>query len=209
MRQAVWLLLISTLLCSPALADVIYESATLGPTGQYGGNALTSSQFFGVRFEITEPVQVTEVGGHLSGWNGSLFAAIVSLPGGAGTLPTGSPFDSSVEAYTTFTASSASQDYRAPLSVYLDPGWYALVFGSGQFGATGTGAMPGNNDPLPEASYIRWDGSQWRSYSTDLRLRFVVEGDLVTPEPGSLALLSAGALGIAALLRRRRNLAAA
>ncbi len=59
----------------------------------------------------------------------------------------------------------------------LQPGYYALIFGSGEFGSTsGQGAMPyGDQSNLPGASYILWNGSGWWPSASD-RARFVVEG---------------------------------
>ena len=44
-------------------AEVIYESAVLGPTGQTNGLAISSDQFLGARFQIDSLVDVTGVGG--------------------------------------------------------------------------------------------------------------------------------------------------
>ena len=41
-----------------------------------------------------------------------------------------------------FSIPEPSAEIFGSLSLSLDPGWYALIFGSGLFGATGDGAMP-------------------------------------------------------------------
>src|SRR5262245_12118734 len=60
-------------------------------------------------------------------------------------LPSGAPFDSTLVASTTFNAGFPSTDLLTPLSVTLPPGDYALIFGSGLFGAVAEGFMTVNN----------------------------------------------------------------
>jgi hypothetical protein len=188
-------------LATPAVAAVIYESATLGPIGQFGGTGVFSDQFVGARFEITAPTTVTAIGGHLYGSYDSIFGAIIALDS-MDALPQGFPFaGGEVLASTAFTPDSPSTDYRTPLSVTLAPGTYALVFGTGQFGATGEGMMPSNNTDLPGASYFWWNGSTWQDGGFS-SARFVVEGDSAVPEPTTVA-LAGMAFGALALLRRR------
>jgi hypothetical protein len=163
---------------------VIYQSATMGPTGQTSGYGIDSYTFLGSRFYIGQQAQVTAIGGHmLSGWpEDDIFGAIVKL-NSASDLPKGYPFSGTeVVAHVQFTPNYPSTDFRAPLSVTLAPGYYALVFGSGLYGATGTAIMPyaGQSD-LPGASYIVWDGYyafEWYD-AVPFQGRFVVEGTIV------------------------------
>ena len=68
-------------------AALIYESATMGTPGQsvWGDMLLGHTQFGGVRFELTSPMQVDAIGGHFAtyypGGNPNLFGALVSLTG--------------------------------------------------------------------------------------------------------------------------------
>lgn len=190
-----------------ASAAVIYQSATLGPVGQMGGAALVHTQFLGARFYVPTTVQVTAIGGHLVQFpgGGSLFGAIVPLSGPMG-LPTGSPFDGSVVASTTFVADFPSSDYRTPLSVVLEPAWYGLIFGSGELGASaGFGAaMPLNNLPLFGPPSFHWGGTSWSSDLFPGTMRFVVEGIPASiPEPATFTLLGPGLFGFAILRSRR------
>ncbi|MFQ5591019.1 MAG: hypothetical protein ACE5HE_07655, partial [Phycisphaerae bacterium] len=131
--------------------------------------------------QVTRTVEVSAVGGHLTmheGFEGlTLFAAIVVLSDPA-ALPVGAPLDEGeVVASTVFDAGRPSSDVRVPLAATLDPGAYALIFGSGLFGATGVGGMPLNNADLPGASYFFWNGNAWIDDPfTDAR--FVVEGSI-------------------------------
>ncbi|MHC4742135.1 MAG: SdrD B-like domain-containing protein, partial [Planctomycetota bacterium] len=161
-----------------ARGDVIHCSATLGPTGQSGGWGINSDFFMGSRFYVDRTVNVTSIGGHLVEWQGgAFFGAIVSLSN-MYDLPNGFPFlGAEVVASTVFDPGYPSSDFRTPLSVTLWPGSYALIFGSGEFGAfNGVGAMPysGQTD-IGGASYILWNGSGWWE-SASGQARFVVEG---------------------------------
>lgn len=188
-------------------AGLIHESALLGDTGQWSGYSL-GSQYLGSRFSVDSPVRVEAVGGHILGFGkgGFLFAAIVSLSS-ADALPSGMPFDETTMAVALFSPPPyPSKDILIPMSVRLDPGYYALVFGGEQFGASGEGALPINNIDIPgHASYFRWDAQDqdWRN-SSQGRKRFVVIGNVV-PAPGAffLGTLGAGAVG---WMRRRRSI---
>ncbi len=118
-----------------------------------------------------------------------MFGAIIGLSSPT-ALPLGRPFNpGEVLASTIFTAPSFSDDVLIPLSVTLPPGDYALVFGSGLFGATGRGAMPLNNTDIPgSASYFTWNGNLNVWMDTQFRnLRFVVLGNPVeTPDAAAL-----------------------
>ena len=161
-----------------AAADIVHESATMGSYPQYSGYIVDSTWFIGSRFYISEETQITSVGGHITQDSaGNLFAAIVKLINSS-DLPNGHPFYSSeVVASKVFVPAYPSRDYRTPLSVVLSRGWYALVFGSGQLGASGGEAwMPytGQSD-LPGASYFLWYDTDWYDSASD-NMRFVVEG---------------------------------
>lgn len=163
-----------------AEAVILHESATLGVEST-GGWGVGLGQFLGSRFYVDSFVQVTGVGGHLFSSGGQLFAAIVQLDG-PDAVPSGSPFNETLLATATFDARLPSTDVRTPLSVTLAPGWYGLIFGSGMFGATGSGGMPGNNSDTPgRASYFCWTASfqSWHECAEVSNVRFVVEGQIV------------------------------
>jgi hypothetical protein len=204
-------------------STITLESASLGPTKQFGGIVLDANQFLGWRFQLNSTFQVTEIGGHLSGsffsrGNNQIFGAIVSLSA-PNALPQGDPFQpGEVVASTTFTPSFPSSDVTVPLSVTLNPGNYALIFGSGLFGASGEGFMPYNNTNLSDPqSYIRWPATilgipasvPWINEGGS-PFRFVVQGESDTstsvPETTpTLGILAFGALGASSLLKRRRK----
>ena len=62
-------------------ADIIHESANMGPADQWPPDYdIFDTQFLGSRFEITEPTEITAIGGHLfTDEDLNIFAAIVEL----------------------------------------------------------------------------------------------------------------------------------
>ena len=184
--------LAAVVLFSATAADaaIIHESAFLGATGQRGGVSISSFQFVGSRFSISQPVDVTAIGGHIGGSLAApspIFGAIVHL-GGPNDLPTGTPFAAGeVIAQVLFTPPFPSADISVPLAASLPAGDYALVYGGGLFGATGHGFMPQNNAEMPGASYILYGEispgfQQWRD-DIFSDARFLVEGVVVSEPP--------------------------
>ena len=137
------------------------------------------------------------------------FGAIVSLTNSS-ALPTGNPFDTTTVAETTFSLPTGYTDILVPLSVTLPAGEYGLVFGGG-FGGPGVwsddaAGMPESNVDIPgQASYFFWSQTDWDSGGLS-NVEFVVTGTPVsTPEPSSLTLLAAGAIGLVGFVWRRKR----
>lgn len=205
LSKGLFCLTLLTVFVNTGHAAIIHESATLGPTGNTLGNTVASTQFMGSRFTLNQTMVIDHIGGHLRQFeNGSLFGAIVRLTSPT-ALPIGTPFDlGEVLAHTTFTTTFLSSDLLIPLSVTLNPGNYALIFGSGLFGATGIGSMALTNTDIPGSdSYFFWDGRtfqnsvpRWRNNSLN-NLRFVVTGNPI-PEPGTMLLVATGIVGLIA-----------
>lgn len=179
-------------------------SAALGLTGETSGFSVNDQQFMGWRFQLDSASQVTAVGGHI-GAVGNIFGAIVAI-NDPNALPQGNPFlPGEVLASTTFNPDSLSSDARTPLSVTLDPGNYELIFGSGLFGATGSGFMPSNNSDFSGAMYFYYsarNGGTWVDGGIS-NTRFVVEANAI-PEPSSaVGTLAFSALSAVYLLQRQ------
>jgi len=199
-----------------AFADVIFESGTLGPTGLargvVPGATVGSDVFNGVRFQLTEPTITTRVGGHFvtsTGATGTVFGAIVKLDNENDFPDSGDLSTPDVLGSTVITFPEPSAEVFGSLSLSLDSGWYALVFGSSLFGAAGDGAMPLNNPDIGDPSYIAWQtGDGWFNL-TDLSdvfefvdYRFVIEG---VPEPSSIVLAALFLMCLITLRSRRRD----
>lgn len=138
---ACFLLAASTLADPPPDAEpvLILESAGLGVTGLTGGAAISRNQFLAANFTISKTTVITSIGGHLAATAGNdIFGVIVEVPSADGT-PAIAPLDieTAALAATVFNPPVLSEDFRTNLCVRLRPGNYALVLGSGLFGASG------------------------------------------------------------------------
>jgi len=185
----------------------LFASSTIRNTGQTGGTAIDATTYQGARFHLDEPMVIDEIGGHLVG-SGDVFGIITRLSG-PGAYPPGPPFGpGDVAFFATLPLDSSSDDVRASCNIALQPGDYALIFGSGGFGATGTGAMPMTDVDLGTATYIEWDGSQWTE-NADAGRRFVVVGSILIDAPvtsvsGCVVLATALLVAGTVLVARRR-----
>lgn len=111
--------------------------------GSSGGGITISKAFYsGFRFQIATPVRLRRIGATLSNDTtgpASVFGAIVRLTGGSdtpdsATLTTPDVLARVVIPLPPVGASAAA--VSAALTLDLEPGWYAAVFGAGAFGAT-------------------------------------------------------------------------
>ncbi len=179
------LFLISILLSPSASADIIHQSASMGPYPQYTGYIFDEYNIVGSRFYVSEETQVTSIGGHMLRYNSSstCFGVIIDLSS-SNDMPNGFPFDGWDDvASTTFVPPYPSYDFRTPLSATLSPGWYAIVFGSGFFGSSsfGQALTPTSGQGItPGTSFIISDGLWWYNASP-VPIRFVVEGTVDQP----------------------------
>jgi len=202
-------------------AATIFESGTLGPTGltfdDFGGATAPSGSgvnpivFSGVRFELSQPVLTTRVGGHFvikPNAEDSFFGAIVQLDSVTDFPNSGDLSTTDVLGKTLLTFPESSTDVFGDLTLSLNPGWYALIFGSGLFGATGSGGAVLNNPDIGSPSYIGFvpGVSGWIEVAPPFgpfeNYRLVIEGTIV-PEPNTLTLGTA-LLAMTFLMRLHR-----
>ena len=205
------LMFFAALVCTNvAQGEIIYESTTLGQVGLTGGIAVAAGfddymetdYYAGARFHLDYEAEVTAIGGHFLLDNdntGNLFGAILPLSG-PGAMPSLDFLD--VIASTIFVPDSPSSDYRTSLAVTLQPGDYALIFGSNALGSA-----DGIMNIIIAADQQRLDGGDLIQAEADgswsaevLPARFVIEGTVNVPEPATLILFGLGGI----LLRKRR-----
>ena len=101
---------------------------------------ISDAAYAGIRFFLPEPVLTHSFGGTFGATTSAepVFGAVIALDGATDfpdTLDLSSP---DVLGHGLLTPPSGSAaDVSIPLVLALEPGWYAILFGSGQFGATG------------------------------------------------------------------------
>ncbi len=206
---------------STGRAEVIYESATTLVTGDVMGSIggvqtdLTFSS--GVRFFLDQAVIAEAIGGHFATFsevgNNQLFGVIAGLDS-ADDVP---DLDTDVIAQTLLTLPTPgfSDNISGSVSVLLQPGWYALVFGSGRFGATSdfAGAIKTNGEgPVNVGIDVTFAlrNSDDTLFLQSPGARYFLEGQAaVIPEPGAALLTGLGLSGVGLAAAARRRLARA
>ena len=198
-----------------AQAAQILETAPSGVTN--GGTSVLTTQYLGARFHLDTSYLITGIGGHIKAYSSSdrsLFAAIVPLSE-PNLLPSDHLLTNAIYAQVFLAPYNdvGPYPYQVPDTILttdflLGPGEYGLVFGSGLFGATGSGWMPvsGPIQPLPYFFAMnRFIGDYFRNLD-EQPVRFIVQGEPVAlPEPTTAALMSLALLGFAATQRKRRS----
>ncbi len=187
-----------------AQAATILQTATAipGDIGDYIATAF-NQRVIGADFTLTHDSHITSVGfgsGRFGG--GTIFGAIVPVDPTTG-FPIAS-FDnlaSTALGFTLINELPTAGDVSGLLSLDLVAGTYGVVFGSGQFGATGVGAFTFSTAIGNPAMFESFFGSAFANRSDDVRL--FVTGEV--PEPASVALMLAGLAGMGWLVTRRRR----
>lgn len=198
--------------CSGA---AIFESATLGPTGitlsqlqtgEVNGSHLSEVVFPGVRFRVTQHWETSTVGGHfVSSTGGQCFGAIVKLTDATDFPDSENLSTPDVLGVTRINLPNPSAEAYGDLSVLLEPGWYALVFGSGLFHSIGYGGLVNNGSDVGSPSYIGWQPGSgvWHESFYIYDKRLVVEGNPVPEQSGASLAVAALAILVTSSVHRR------
>ncbi|MEM8960578.1 MAG: hypothetical protein AAGD38_03795 [Acidobacteriota bacterium] len=147
-------------------ATTIFETATLGAIGQSGAGtfAINSTTFLGASFTTTDTFNLTSIGGHVVATDGqagqTIFVALVPVLGNG--LPADTDLTNDAIFASVVEAPQTSDEIKLLTgNIELPPGNYAVVFGSGQFGATGSARMPGNDIDLGSPNYFFSSAGSW------------------------------------------------
>ncbi|MBL8681242.1 MAG: hypothetical protein JNK05_18840 [Myxococcales bacterium] len=131
---------------SSTLAPRTVACAPVAPPGTSGGLSLSSNFWPGFRFEITgTAVELVEIGGQFaaSAPGGTIHATVVRLTGPSDTPDAPGLTGPDVVTRVSITVGAAptpGEVRTAAATAMLAPGWYAVVYGTGAFGATLTNA---------------------------------------------------------------------
>jgi len=180
-----------------------FESASFVDESVSGGDYfIDSTRYLGAVFTVTHTETLTAIGGNFTmyGDGGSIFGAIVPVVGGA--LP--GDVASTALAETLFTP--AGGDQSAAIGGVLKPGTYAVIFGSGLFGATGASGLVSGQSALGSPSFVQYGGAGALTASAfgDDTLRVTVSATTV-PEPAANLMAALGLLTLGLVARRRKQ----
>lgn len=182
------------------VAAPFYQSASFVDESVANGDYyLDNTRFLGATFTVTQAEAVSAIGGNFTqyGDGNNIFGAIVKLDGSGGLQ---GQLSANVVAEALFTPTGGDQSVA--LNTVLQPGQYAVVFGSGLFGANGSSGLVGSQTAIGSPSFLQYDGSSVSTF-TDDTLRVTVNAVSAVPEPTSALLFATGALALG-LLRRRQ-----
>jgi hypothetical protein len=181
--------------CLASGSQLLFESTQMGAPGAPGGLSVSSSQFLGARFHLSSGAVIDGMGGHLfagSGGNGLIFGALVRLTSLTDVPDSADLSTPDVLALTTFQlpAGPSADTFTSIAPIGVPAGDYAIVFGSGLFGATGSAGAPDDNVPSEinaerSLAYHGGSGFGW-DVAGNSGLRFTAYGTI--PEPNGVLL---------------------
>lgn len=174
---------------SPPPTDFLAQTALPYAWWASGFWSIDASHFFAMRFSLAKNTRVSRTSAWFyKGGSGSVFAAILRTSSSSSTLPSPGTqaFNDAVVASTLVPVGADSEEYAGVFDdVALAPGSYALVYGTGAFGASGTAnPMTIASDDLVGSGAWQWLNSTWlNGFDVRLTLSGIVPQLEVTPDP--------------------------
>ncbi len=206
---------------APAFAaDYLFQTATPGPSDSFGVYPVSGdgtdlgSTYFGTTFNVAGgSITSLLVGANVDGFgSGSVFAELVpvaslsSLPNTGASVTAWLQDPANNKGTVLITAPSGPNNADATgvisFSSALAAGNYALIFGSGLYGATGEVNLTEGNTTVGSPNiFSALAGDSFASYGYDTGIRMFA---VPVPLPAALPLLGSGLAAGLAFLRRRR-----
>lgn len=209
----------------PQAVVPLYSTTTSSFTVQ-SGTRLYDKEPHGFRFQVQETANIVSVGAAVSETrptpqtNGKFFISLVELDPPMFPFTTPSDYPDSIDLLSRDVLATrlldirSGQDSVAPLSLTLEPGWYALLVGIGRFGSVGAEATfnwggPANSDlSWFEASaffgsYTEGPAQLPRLGNTPFAPRVFINHLVEVPEPAAVPLAAIASFGLARRWRRR------
>ena len=183
----------------PSSTEFLMESARPWAWWDFSSHIITDQVHFGTRFEVEKTARVDRVSVWMEHGNGQVFAAIVRLPSAdAVPLPYDHPdFADSLVGTTLIDIGDPARDYAGDFGgLELEPGHYALLFGSGRFGAAGGGDIMRVSNGIVIPGPLAWAGSFWGVLDDVPVYRMSLSGIVpelsITPDPIDFGTTPAG-----------------
>ena len=188
-------------------SETIYESATYVNGGLTPGFGV-DWQYLGTAFSLDTKARISAVGGTFWPQLNDIFGAIVPLPGPS-SLPTflSTDIEQNALGAVVFPVTSAIYaDVSAPLEITLEPGDYALIFGSLKFGATGGALANVDNIDVgsPYRFYSQFGGPFIETPVSGIRV--FIEGTFIEPVAIPLPTVALFTFSIITLAISRQNI---
>ncbi len=182
---------------SPPSTEFLAQTALPDAWWASGFWTIDANHLFAMRFTLARATRVGRTGiWSYAGGSGSVYAAILRtstpttpLPG-----PGSAAFADAVVASTLVPIGSMSNEYTGVFDdVALAPGSYALVYGSGAFGASGIANPIAIGDHLVGSGASQWINTTWFSgFGVRLSLEGIVPQLEVAPDPADFGAVPLG-----------------
>ena len=191
---------LASLPLSASADSLLYQSATFVDESQaIGDYFIDNTRYLGAVFTVSTPESLTRIGGNFTqyGDGNPIFGAIVPVVAGL-------PGDVAATAVAHTMLTPTGGDQTAAIAGVLNPGTYAVVFGSGLYGTTGQSGLVDSQLRVGTPMFVQYTGGATLTASafTDDTLRVTVYANAV-PEPATGLLWAAGSLALGFVLRRR------
>jgi hypothetical protein len=200
--------------------DSVFVATAEGPSPNEGGVAISDNFYVLHRFDIETPTRVATIGGQFSnpflGETRTIFAALVQLSGPDDVPDSLDLTTPDVLGHGLISVPTGDVDRATPLSIRIEPGWYAVGFGTGRFGAPSSTAnsigmesrsvdLAPNQFPFTAIQSFNNGPGFFQIHDTAAPRVFLT--GTVVPEPSAPSILTAAAVALAAcrFLGRRTN----